>query len=880
MSFKIKKWSALQHVDVADYYPYATPSQAGLENVAGLGMSFCWLGKVYFLCYDSTRADAEGKWAPPIWCVYDPADGSWEGPFDLDYTPGGNAWLLYSPFDGDDRKYVYWGSEFFMCFPGMQGQAGTKIMYGWNQAGEFVVGTHPATRVGEADLYTHYGAGVDAEGNLAVLREERSYAGGIYQSGTVVTMSLNGGTILRDLPPVSVPKIYHVVSAGLVQYWGKPIGSAVQWYNNNECAAVVDQGCNLYSLPPTEDEICSSILANVSMESMHGYPWKVGDEAWVTMHQKNSGGTYDAPYNALASAPTVPITYPYSTWEARALNEGLALTLNERDLDGVEHGSGLDFTFLGQPTFNHGDGYFTALSLSDGASAVIHRLDPDPPIGRAVLPHRPGNDAIGWLGDYAIRPNLKVEAVLPFPDDRASSLDSAPPQEQATHVLGQKEIFKRAGGALTYHKDLVVELSGYPTALPAEMTDWNWPGDWIDKDHHHGFWSLFAGESAVVIGRMPDPDWGMVGLVGQDMMYGLGLPTANIASPTASAFVLHDADSIAGTTFAGALNGGTNPRRMLISSPDGPARFYYYQSQLMVADMPDWHAVAGNVVGGSFVPTFDPGSGGFDIPDLGQTPGQNGWTIWSIVPIKPCRALPKGGYLVGATLYFNPWAPGDWDVTAGARDLTFRDSGQGWVPALPGADGPSTCLDYHAPIYLGIIDEWTANRSLYGPDALLVFDDTGAFVECLNSANLYPPNGREIMVTREPWPRLIFRIYRHGTYSDYAEAWGQYHRLATDEEIQAPMYACYDLMDARGRIAPGAGTFRGFLDMHDVGRLGGSWRWDSCAPNLYDTSYPKSVWSPPGPVYVRTGKGGLTITPLAGGPTSTRNGVRGVGSRA
>jgi len=178
-------------------------------------------------------------------------------------------------------------------------------------------------------------------------------------------------------------------------------------------------------------------------------------------------------------------------------------------------------------------------------------------------------------------------------------------------------------------------------------------------------------------------------------------------------------------------------------------------------------------------------------------------------------------------------------------------------------------------------DEWTFGRSLYGPDALLVYDNNGTLVECLNSPELYPPDGREIVVVPGTMPRVIFRVYRYGTYSDVAEGWGQYHG-GGEHDVQAPLYACYDLEQKR-TILPGAGVFRGFIEMYrvrDYSPKDAEWRWETCCPSIYDWQYPRRQWSPPGGAYVREGLGGAGITILSPGPGQGRSGIRGVGRRA
>jgi len=128
---------------------------------------------------------------------------------------------------------------------------------------------------------------------------------------------------------------------------------------------------------------------------------------------------------------------------------------------------------------------------------------------------------------------------------------------------------------------------------------------------------------------------------------------------------------------------------------------------------------------------------------------------------------------------------------------------------------------------------------------------------------------------------VIFRIYRHGTYSDNAEGWGQYHG-GGEFDVQAPLYACYDL-ERRGEILPGAGDFKGFIEMYrvrDYSPKDAEWRWETCCSSIYDWQYPRRQWSPPGGAYVREGLGGRGITILSPGLGQGRSGIRGVGRRA
>lgn len=209
---------------------------------------------------------------------------------------------------------------------------------------------------------------------------------------------------------------------------------------------------------------------------------------------------------------------------------------------------------------------------------------------------------------------------------------------------------------------------------------------------------------------------------------------------------------------------------------------------------------------------------------------------------------------------------------------TVWNTGNGWVPAKYGYDGPLNNDDHH-PILLTGYDEWTIGRSCYGPDALLAYDLEGNFVKCLNSLDLHAPDGREVMVTGEASPRLIYRIYRHGRYSDFAEGYGMYHRLGSKEEIQATLYAVYDLLDGSSL---GPTNFQGFVEMYVVGDHAPQdnvWRW-GVADTLYAWDSPRSLWAPPGGGYVRSGRGGGGITILSPGAGQGRSGVKGVSRRA
>jgi len=153
-------------------------------------------------------------------------------------------------------------------------------------------------------------------------------------------------------------------------------------------------------------------------------------------------------------------------------------------------------------------------------------------------------------------------------------------------------------------------------------------------------------------------------------------------------------------------------------------------------------------------------------------------------------------------------------------------------------------------------------------------------VECLNSETMYPPYaGSEIAVLPGSVLRVMYRVKGGGTYSDCAEGWGCYQNNSGEADFQAPLLAVYDL-ERNGRIVPGAGSFRGFVDMSELGTYeskAAGWRWSALSAAV-SWEYPKSIWSPYSRVKLREGIGGSGVTML-GGTGSGRPGVRGVGGR-
>ncbi len=839
MGFKIKKWGALRTVKVNEYglgtfKSYQTPGGAGITT---RGFAVPWQGKIVVMCYAEDDT--------PVYLVYDPATDSFTGPT----TVSLGAWSTYSAFYGWQREFRYWGNEYLI---------GQAMPYGFYVSTPDIYFTRGFTfgKFGEPPgLF--YGTQLGILGGLPTrLRFESS----------------PGVTIVH----ASTPEGHTPLDSGDIRFgssWGSTVFKCAPWnglFTWTE-GGPSDWTTKLYARPRRDGDspvfdgyYTSSFIYGISHPTPRG----------LTYLYANSGGESGHAW----AGSTEFIDNPYaSEWHYQLERDGYP-QLDEWDVDGRAHGVALPVS--GLSFLNSSLGWMVTVGKNEYNSPLqftVYVLDPTQPAGRSTSVHIKSAQLAGWVGEYGIRDDLVLEHVLPFPDERDPSGGGVmPPQERSDgYVLGSKEVFRRQGNQLAYLRDAKMDLTSYSTSGP----DWWFPGMSPDGTYP-GFWHLFAGRGPTVIGRMPDYMWGMRNPLGAAIDRGLGLPAENLqATEPQATHVVKNADVISNTlTWATPMTGTlSNQRAMLVCSLSDD-RFCYFENANRVGQMPYFKALAGEIKAKSWTTLVDFTSKG--PPGLGES----NWTVWSVVPIPKCRALPQGGYLVGATLYFDPWLEGEWGWTAGAREHTFRDTGKGYLPALPDYVGP--VAQDHGVRLLSAYDEWTANRSLYGPDALLVYDHAGAFVECLNSENLHAPNGREIMVVPGAMPRILYRLYRFGTYSDYAEAYGQYHRLDGNEEIQVPLYVCYDLENSAGEIAPGAGLFRGFVDMHAVGAYSPQvmgeethWRWSQVAPTLYEWQYPKTQWSPPGASYVRAGLGGRQPVLLIPGPPSAREGVRGMGQR-
>lgn len=861
MSFKVKRWARWRTVNMSDRI-------AGIKSTGStasyFGGAYPWQGKILVLAYAADNS--------AIYAIYDPVTESVAGP----YSPpaGISSWNFSSPTWGARVHYTYWHNQYFYAAGNPSGYYyGSSDFFGWDAGFDMFRQPHPSFEAGTNQWTSQYNAG--SNGSVPTVL---SYATNTTYR-RIVRRTPTGYEVVRQIPyEFGGDNFQFPISGGLNVLSFFDIGPYIAWS--------YDGRMRLYTSPPVgvveaeaylgtiEPGLAATVSGSRPSNGMHVCD-PSGSGSWVYI-DTGAGGAWRNSADPLSPADRGF----YSWWDYYRLMDG-GFTLDNYDLDGsVTYGEAGITSFPLSSTSpvsrNEDTGWYVAIAnTASNVSFVVWVLDPVQPAGLTPAKRaHSGTGWMGWAGDYALHTTLELAHVLPL-KGRGPSGGSRPPQERKDGwLVGERELFKVAGSELVYKRPISIDLSSYPTDDP----DWWFPN--AAGDRHAGFWGIFAGTGPTLVGYMPDPSWGMYTPLGQYIGRYLGVATETFEGeePAATHKVTH-AGRLSTTNWAAPLAGAQYQRAQLVSSLDGKT-FCYSAWGPQTGSMMRWAARAGEFDGATWTPIADLES--IDMPDLGQT----NWTVKSLSPVPKCRTLPDGGFLVGATLYFDPWAEYAWEWTPGARAHTFRfksgeDSGQGWVPAVPGYIGPLQ-IDRHEPRYLTALDEWTTNRSLYGPDALLVFDREFNFVDCLNDWTMHAPNGAECFVTDELLPRLVFRIYRHGTYSDFAEGFGVYHRIDTDHELQAPLYAVYDLFGADGQIQRGAGTFRGFFNMHAATPYAaylGAWRWN-VPLYVYDTQYPKLQWSPPGETYVRAGTGGSQITILKPRQGHGRAGVKGVGGRA
>jgi hypothetical protein len=849
MSFKVKRWATYREVDMTDFIPGCS-SSAGMANPT-LSYKIPHAGKILILAYTD-----EGD---PLWTVYDPETDTTGTVY---YPDNIGTWNWYSYFEGWNKAYIKWSKDLILCVSMSQAlHMGGEWFYGWDSSfnfyqPDFLVSPRTNVRVSCSGPGT-------ADGVTPNILSYQWKQGSPSTDYAIVRTTLAGSSVVY-----SGDDIYIGTEQGVPYYGMREFGGYYSWWR--------DYAVVLYGGVPT-DTTQGNYLASGQFgggwnnEAIHNRTWvRSPDSGLVYSKNTLTGGD---PYWSLATSPLVdtyddPDSWPDwdSAWDFRLLEDG-SYTLNENDLDGYSHGTlGTTQGVQGcPPTFNNNLGWYVGVEeYQNGASFDVYALNPFQPSGILVPDTQMPSDPAGWVGEFAVRNDLILEHVLPFPDERDPDGDVMPPEIRVDGTLiGSKEIYQKKGQDFDYVKDVTIDISSYPTSDP----DWWWPGN-DDNDYVEGFWWLFGG-SPMVLGAMPDYMWGVLNPLGTNVMYGLGVATEQLGSE--HPFKITNGQKVSGTNWCHP----DGSYMMLRGFADGRMSFAGYK--INSGSEPSWVGQVGRIDGTSWEPEIDFSEIGY--PDLGC----DGWTVRSVESIPACRSLPLGGWLVGATLYFAAWSV--WEWTPGSRDLQFiykdgTETGNGWVPALPGNIGPLP-IDYHEPELLAAYDEWTFNRSLYGPDALLVYDHDGNFVDCLNDMTLHPPDGRNLFVIPDTVPKIVYRVYRHGTYSDYAEGWGMWHKRTDDYEVQEPLFVCYDLEDKSGNINPGAGTYRGFVNMHRAGDYNlkdNTWRW--AVPGSFDNwDYPKSVWSPPGSRMVRAGRSGRGITPLTPLGGSDKMGVKGPGAR-
>ncbi|MHB9114505.1 MAG: hypothetical protein ACYC6T_07945 [Thermoleophilia bacterium] len=873
MSFKVKRWGSLGQIALTDYYPGAVQAPGGDYST----WLFSFGGRMLFLAYAGST---------PLFFTYDPAGASWSGP----HASTGLqdvAWSWHSYTYGDTAMYIPWGKKYIVGYGlSTSNWTGSPIFVTFDSDFNLSAWSPPPPPTGP-DVYnprTTYFAGIgcDPSGEPARLAsvEWRDYEMGpahirIYRygpGGTTIVREGDPGDIAWDADPVD----------GQRYYAGVPLGSYVTWPVDSGCSdARVEDFRNLFPAPPLAGSECAPAAPLGDTPSfVH-----LDDTAWGIVSDRTSGVAVER-WAPVSSDPVSTDVPPWTgTWDYRRQRDGLGFAVDQGDVDGIDHSVTLPVE--GDVSYNAGLGWYLGAANNGkaGTTTTIYVLDPHQPAGMTPRTPQLGTTAIGWIGECAIRPNLRVENVLPA--DRANPQGlggSTVERKNGKYIMTNAAIVKRTGNTLANSASpLSVDVSSYPVTSP----DWLWPGSEDGRVEQSGWTSFAEGpDDTMLWGGMPDYMWGMYWIVEGvgwvPRWGGLGvLHNENLeVAPGGATHKLESSSGVSATatTMQPMPANYENAPDQLAGYPDFPGGpiVTFFQNCARQSQMPFWEAVVWRVDGSSWSKIVDFRDVG--PPGLGET----NWTVWSIAPIYACKDLPAGGFLVGATLYFDPWDEGAWEDIPGARAATFMATGKGYVPSVKGWRGPLE-VDNEPQLYA--CEPYSGGRSLYGPDALLVYDHMGTFVTHLNTSTVYPPDGRQILVTRGSSPKVIFKIYKEGTYSDFAEGWGAYHRVEEDAEVSTPLYVCYDLFATSeyGSIKPGMGKFRGFLDMRGLGASGTpTWRWTMPATvnGYYALTHPQEEWGGAGRCQIRIGLGGRTITLLGSQSPSSRQGTKGVGQRA
>lgn len=860
--FKSKKWATLATISALDVDPTlhsgTDPKRAHIHAFGG---------KLIFLLYKGSNV--------PVYLTYDPA-GGWSG---VQYAPAGILdWDWWSGFYGNQVAYRHCGNEYLLGWGQPAGGYGQNYFYTFDQDLNLVDHTAQITiPPGSSSLQTipFSNIGVGPDGLPARYYMQHWTAGGVTH-WRLLRLSIGScvEVVSDTLQSDWWPWLYF--SDGQ-KFYGMPAGSYVMW-DFHGCSPY--ESVMLASQVPAETNHCSYVNAAYLTSNFSSYYYDGAGGGIVQFQDLDAAKTYWA----YATDPFTEITFPWASgWAYRRDRDGLAYPLYQNDLDGIEgHGIYTNINTLAnvEPSYSVGMGLYVSSYATGGTNTQLRVLDPHQPTPRAASTRFGNTKAIAWAGTWAVGKDLKLRNVLDPAGGETSSYaaQSSPLDSAAGKLITRTKVYGAAAGSTRkYEQDALIEIRGYPTPSP----DWWWPGDWVDPTHYQGFWWLFADDgdpSGPVIGLMPDPSWGIYSPLGGRVDMGIGRAHLDLVDGVRSHYV-SNSDKLSGTSgpfWLGSSSGSAGGRRLLGHPKIGKLVMSRWYTQ--IGSQPYAECRVGSIAGGAWVE--EKNLRDLPNPGLGESSGgtsHRAWNPWWTSPIPPCRVLPEGGWLVGATLYFAPWG-NQWAWDAGSRDAYFRSTGKGYVAALPGADGPVS-FD-HAPAYFTDLDEWTYNRATYGPDALLVYDHEWNFIECLSDETMYPANGKSFVVTNEWEPRIIYETYRQSSYSDYAEAWGQIYDVPGGE-LQMPLYACYDLSDGR-TVAPGAGRFRGFLDMGECANhvnAAADFPWTALF-NAYQLTFPKGYWSPTQGGMVGIGAGGRSITSLNPGTTGARQGTKGVGQRA